>query len=89
MTASNLLPAWAGLSSLVLIVNNSLSYSGMEMNASPRGIAKGAGQRVPKGDLPRYGTGAAALRPSGSDCSCRSSSTGSASHRGSSRSRRR
>jgi amino acid transporter len=33
MTASNLLPAWAGLSSLVLIVNNFLSYSGMEMNA--------------------------------------------------------
>ncbi|NMO52262.1 amino acid permease [Actinoplanes sp. TBRC 11911] len=33
MTASHLLPAWAGLSSLVLIVNNFLSYSGMEMNA--------------------------------------------------------
>src|SRR6185312_10572563 len=33
MTASNLLPAWAGISSLVLIVNNFLSYSGMEMNA--------------------------------------------------------
>ncbi len=33
MTSDNLLPAWAGLSSLVLIVNNFLSYSGMEMNA--------------------------------------------------------
>lgn len=33
MTAENILPAWAGLSSLVLIVNNFLSYSGMEMNA--------------------------------------------------------
>ena len=33
MDASNLLPAWAGLASLVLIVNNFLSYSGMEMNA--------------------------------------------------------
>src|SRR4029453_16790692 len=33
MTADNLLPAWAGLASLVLIVNNFLSYSGMEMNA--------------------------------------------------------
>ena len=33
MTADHLLPAWAGLSSLVLIVNNFLSYSGMEMNA--------------------------------------------------------
>lgn len=33
MSANHLLPAWAGLSSLVLIVNNFLSYSGMEMNA--------------------------------------------------------
>jgi amino acid transporter len=33
MDAEHLLPAWAGLSSLVLIVNNFLSYSGMEMNA--------------------------------------------------------
>jgi len=29
----DLLPAWAGVASLVLIVNNFLSYSGMEMNA--------------------------------------------------------
>jgi len=33
MDSSHLLPAWAGVSSLVLIVNNFLSYSGMEMNA--------------------------------------------------------
>ena len=33
MTASHLLPEWAGIASLVLIVNNFLSYSGMEMNA--------------------------------------------------------
>jgi amino acid transporter len=33
MTTDHLLPAWAGLASLVLIVNNFLSYSGMEMNA--------------------------------------------------------
>ncbi|MBN8867197.1 MAG: amino acid permease [Solirubrobacterales bacterium] len=33
MTTSNLLPAWTGIASLVLIVNNFLSYSGMEMNA--------------------------------------------------------
>jgi glutamate:GABA antiporter len=33
MDAGHLLPAWAGLASLVLIVNNFLSYSGMEMNA--------------------------------------------------------
>jgi amino acid transporter len=33
MDSSHLLPEWAGLASLVLIVNNFLSYSGMEMNA--------------------------------------------------------
>ncbi|QMU80413.1 amino acid permease [Streptacidiphilus sp. PB12-B1b] len=33
MNAGNILPPWAGLASLVLIVNNFLSYSGMEMNA--------------------------------------------------------
>ncbi|WP_319593444.1 APC family permease [Georgenia thermotolerans] len=33
MTADHFLPQWAGLASLVLIVNNFLSYSGMEMNA--------------------------------------------------------
>jgi amino acid transporter len=33
MNAEHLLPAWTGIASLVLIVNNFLSYSGMEMNA--------------------------------------------------------
>jgi amino acid transporter len=33
MDSANLLPAWTGIASLVLIVNNFLSYSGMEMNA--------------------------------------------------------
>ena len=33
MDTSHLLPAWTGIASLVLIVNNFLSYSGMEMNA--------------------------------------------------------
>ena len=33
MHADNLLPAWAGIASLVLVVNNFLSYAGMEMNA--------------------------------------------------------
>ncbi|MET8697576.1 APC family permease [Kitasatospora sp. NPDC058032] len=33
MNAAHLFPEWAGLASLVLIVNNFLSYSGMEMNA--------------------------------------------------------
>src|SRR3954452_8062113 len=33
ITAASFFPEWAGLASLVLIVNNFLSYSGMEMNA--------------------------------------------------------
>ncbi|MFT4049823.1 MAG: APC family permease [Solirubrobacterales bacterium] len=33
MDASHLVPAWTGLASLVLIVNNFLSFAGMEMNA--------------------------------------------------------
>jgi amino acid transporter len=33
MDAGHLLPAWTGIASLVLIVNNFLAYSGMEMNA--------------------------------------------------------
>ncbi|WP_406199652.1 APC family permease [Kitasatospora sp. NBC_01560] len=33
MNAAHLFPQWTGLASLVLIVNNFLSYSGMEMNA--------------------------------------------------------
>jgi len=48
MTASNLLPAWAGLSSLVLIVNNFLSYSGMEMNAVHVGSLKNPAKEFPK-----------------------------------------
>src|SRR4051812_14718146 len=48
MTASHLLPAWAGLSSLVLIVNNFLSYSGMEMNAVHVSSLKNPGKEFPK-----------------------------------------
>ena len=48
MTASNLLPAWAGLSSLVLIVNNFLSYSGMEMNAVHVSSLRKPGKEFPK-----------------------------------------
>jgi amino acid transporter len=33
MNASHLLPEWTGIASLVLIVNNFLAYSGMEMNS--------------------------------------------------------
>jgi len=48
MTADNFLPAWAGLASLVLIVNNFLSYSGMEMNAVHVGSL-----RNPSGEFPK------------------------------------
>jgi glutamate:GABA antiporter len=48
MTAENLLPAWAGLASLVLIVNNFLSYSGMEMNAVHVSSLRRPAQEFPK-----------------------------------------
>jgi amino acid transporter len=48
MTASHLLPAWAGLSSLVLIVNNFLSYSGMEMNAVHVSSLRNPAKQFPK-----------------------------------------
>ncbi|KAF2413964.1 amino acid:proton antiporter [Microbacterium sp. B35-04] len=48
MTAENLLPQWAGLASLVLIVNNFLSYSGMEMNAVHVSSLKNPGKEYPK-----------------------------------------
>jgi amino acid transporter len=48
MTASHLLPAWAGLSSLVLIVNNFLSYSGMEMNAVHVSSLRNPGKDFPR-----------------------------------------
>ena len=41
-------PAWAGLASLVLIVNNFLSYSGMEMNA-----VHVSSLRNPQGEFPK------------------------------------
>ena len=48
MTADNLLPAWAGLASLVLIVNNFLSYSGMEMNAVHVSSLRKPGKEFPR-----------------------------------------
>jgi len=48
MTADHLLPAWAGLASLVLIVNNFLSYSGMEMNAVHVGSLRNPGKEFPR-----------------------------------------
>lgn len=48
MTSDHLLPAWAGLASLVLIVNNFLSYSGMEMNAVHVASLRKPGKEYPK-----------------------------------------
>lgn len=48
MTADHLLPAWTGLASLVLIVNNFLSYSGMEMNAVHVGQLRNPGREFPR-----------------------------------------
>ncbi len=48
MDASHLLPEWAGLASLVLIVNNFLSYSGMEMNAVHVSSLKNPGKEFPR-----------------------------------------
>ena len=48
MDADNLIPKWTGIASLVLIVNNFLSYSGMEMNA-----VHVASLRNPKSEFPR------------------------------------
>jgi amino acid transporter len=48
MDAAHLLPAWTGLASLVLIVNNFLSYSGMEMNAVHVSSLKNPGKEFPK-----------------------------------------
>src|SRR6188768_80490 len=48
MDADHLIPKWTGIASLVLIVNNFLSYSGMEMNAVHVGSL-----RDPKSEFPR------------------------------------
>jgi amino acid transporter len=49
MTASHLLPQWTGIASLVLIVNNFLSYSGMEMNAVHVNMLRNPAKEFPKG----------------------------------------
>ncbi|MFE5510404.1 APC family permease [Streptomyces sp. NPDC056529] len=48
MNANHLLPQWTGLASLVLIVNNFLSYSGMEMNAVHVSSLKDPAKEYPK-----------------------------------------
>ncbi|HEU5471660.1 MAG TPA: APC family permease [Actinophytocola sp.] len=48
MDVDHLLPAWTGIASLVLIVNNFLSYSGMEMNAVHVNELKNPAKEFPK-----------------------------------------
>ena len=48
MDAAHILPPWAGVASLVLIVNNFLSYSGMEMNAVHVSSLKNPAKEFPK-----------------------------------------
>lgn len=48
MNAAHILPPWAGLASLVLIVNNFLSYAGMEMNAVHVSSLKNPAKEFPK-----------------------------------------
>src|SRR5271165_2955160 len=48
MNVHHILPAWTGLAGLVLIVNNFLAYSGMEMNAVHVDEMKEPGKEFPK-----------------------------------------
>ncbi len=48
MNVHHVLPAWTGLAGLVLIVNNFLAYSGMEMNAVHVDEMKEPGKEFPK-----------------------------------------
>jgi putative glutamate/gamma-aminobutyrate antiporter len=48
MNSSHLLPEWTGIASLVLIVNNFLAYSGMEMNAVHVSSLRKPGSEFPK-----------------------------------------
>jgi len=49
MKAEFIIPAWTGIASLVLIVNNFLSYSGMEMNAVHVSELKQPAKEFPRG----------------------------------------
>jgi amino acid transporter len=49
MKAEFIIPAWTGIASLVLIVNNFLSYSGMEMNAVHVSELKEPAKEFPRG----------------------------------------
>ena len=48
MAADHLIPQWTGIASLVLIVNNFLSYSGMEMNSVHVASLKNPKKEFPK-----------------------------------------
>jgi len=48
MDSAHLIPQWTGIASLVLIVNNFLSYSGMEMNAVHVGSLENPRKEFPK-----------------------------------------
>jgi glutamate:GABA antiporter len=48
MDSGHLLPPWTGLASLVLIVNNFLSYAGMEMNGVHVSSLREPGRRFPR-----------------------------------------
>jgi glutamate:GABA antiporter len=48
MDTSHIFPEWTGIASLVLIVNNFLSYSGMEMNAVHVSSLRKPGSEFPK-----------------------------------------
>ncbi|GAB6937407.1 APC family permease [Isoptericola variabilis] len=48
MDSSHLLPQWTGIASLVLIVNNFLSYAGMEMNSVHVNTLKNPGKEFPR-----------------------------------------
>jgi amino acid transporter len=48
MTADNILPEWAGVASIVLIVSNFMAYTGMEMNAVHVNSLKDPKREFPK-----------------------------------------
>jgi hypothetical protein len=63
MDSSHLIPQWTGIASLVLIVNNFLSYSGMEMNAVHVSSLRNPGREFPPGDVHGGGLGPVDLHP--------------------------
>ena len=62
MNISHLLPQWTGIAVSVLIVNNFLSYAGMEVNAVPRQRFGEPRQGVSQGDVLGLGARGGDLR---------------------------